>query len=170
MAKTIDSIAKSINNKLNSLKNKIDEIMLKQLVKVAEDTIKKVRSYIINEWYNKYTPEDYKRTLGLSDSLRYTIKNKKIHIYFDRRYFPTRKVNNGIGWQPHRDFDGNLFIDGLIDFINDGGNGGIHTNPRRNDGGIDFLSEAENIINDYADRLAKKQIKIVVDKYLKKGG
>lgn len=166
MAKIIDSIAKSINNKLEILKKKMDEEMLKQLTKIAEDVVKKVRRYIIDNWYNTYKPMSYKRTLGLRDSLRYTIRDKKIQIYFDRRLFSKAKVNDGKGWQPHIGFDGNVFIDGLIDFLNDGGDGGVITNPRRNDGGIDFLGEAEKIINEYANRLAKKKMKMIMDKYL----
>ena len=167
LVKNYNNLAKNINNKISKLEKKMEKEILIELIKTAEETVEKLKLFLDKNWYNTYYPVDYKRTYSLKKSIRYTLKKNKIKIYFDKRYFVTREENNGEGWQPHRGFDGQIFITGLIDFLNDGtGNGGVKTNPRRFDGNIDILGYAEEIINDYLDNIVNKKIKIIMKKYL----
>lgn len=165
--KTYGAVGKHFNNKMSTLKKTMDKEIRKEMIKIGETTVKKIVKYIDKNWYKVYDPEDYKRTGSLKDAVRYTIDSKKkLRIYFDRRYFQTKKVNNGQGWQPHRGFDGQVFIDGLIDFINEGGNGGSPNNPRRLEDGIDFIGYAEKVINEYLDKEVERTINVIMKKYL----
>lgn len=162
-----NKMGKHFNNKIKTLEKMLNQELTKELIIIGENTVNKIKEFLEQYWYNTYSPIDYDRTGSLKNSVRYTIDNNKIKIYFDRRYFSTKIVNNGIGWQPHRGFDGETFIDGLIDFLDDGtGNGGVFTNPRKNDGNLDIIGYAEKIINQYVQSLVDKKIKIIVKKYL----
>lgn len=167
MPKQYGEIGKHFNNKLKTLDKMLDQEMRRILEDIGEKTVNKIREFLDQYWYNTYSPIDYDRTGSLRNAVRYTIEKNKIKIYFDRRYFSTKKVNDGLGWQPHRGFDGETFINGLIDFLDDGtGNGGVRTNPRRNDGNLDIIGYAEKYINQYMNNIADKKINAMIKKYL----
>ena len=167
MPKQYGEIGKHFNNKISTLEKMLDQELRKELINIGEKTVYKIQQYLDRNWYNTYSPIDYDRTGSLKNAVRYTLEKNTIKIYFDKRYFVTKKVNNGSGWQPHRGFDGVTFISGLIDFLNDGtGHGGVDTNPRRFDGDIDIIGYAEKIVNQYLDKIVKQKINSIVKKYL----
>lgn len=127
------------NNRIKTLENQWSDELNRQirdkLIIIGEKTVQDIQKYLQKEWYDKYKPKEYDRTYSLKRAVRYTIiDNKSIKIYFDRRRFGLATVNGGVGWQPHRGFDGVKFVDGLIDFIADGiPIDGSKKNPRYND-------------------------------------
>lgn len=161
------SIENYTKGKINRLKRDIEVKIDEELDKFGRDITNKLKEYV-SKWYNSYDPLDYQRTNDLINSITYTIKNKRVEVKFDMRKFHTGKVNNGKGWQPHRGFDGIKFTWGLIDWIENGGNGGIKTNPRKYDGGIHMIEDTEKWLQDYIDKEVQKIIKIVIrDNYKK---
>lgn len=167
MPRQYGEIGKHFNNKLSTLNKMLNQEMKKILIDVGEKTVNKIREFLDQYWYDTYSPINYNRTGSLKNAVRYNIEKDKVKIYFDRRYFSTKKINDGDGWQPHRGFDGETFINGLIDFLNDGtGNGGVITNPRRNDGNLDIIGYAEKYINQYMNNIVNRKIDIIIKKYL----
>lgn len=165
----VKSFSKYINNTLSTLENALNKEIRDILIDVGDETVDKIRKYLQENWYDTYDPTSYIRTMSLMDAVRYRIEKNKVYVYFDRRYFSTRRVNDGNGWQPHRGFDGVEFIDGLIDWIEDGtGGGGTIKNPRKYDGGIGVLDYAEKEINQYINTKVDKKIKVILNRYLKK--
>ena len=167
MSRVYGDVGKHFNNKISTLEKMLDKEVREELINVGEETVNKLKQFLDKYWYDTYSPTDYKRTYSLRNSIRYTIKKNKVLVYFDRRYFSTKTYNDGNGWQPHRGFDDNIFIKGLIDFLDDGtGGGGISTNPRKFDGNLDIIGYSEKIINQYLETLVNKKIKIIMKKYL----
>ena len=80
------------------------------------------------------------------------------------RKFHTAEVNEGKGWQPHRGFDGVNFTWGLIDWIENGGNGGVLSNPRRDDGGIHMIENTQQWLDEYMDEQTKEIVNAVIRK------
>lgn len=165
MDKNINSqmeiISEKTYGKINRIKKNIDKEINKQLEILGQETVNKIKEYI-KIWYNSYDPINYNRTESLLNSIVYTVKNRQVRVKFDLRKLNTKKINDGEGWQPHRGFDGVTFTYGLIEWLENGGTGGITTNPRRYDGGIHMLSETEKWLDKYLDKKAKEIIKVVL--------
>jgi hypothetical protein len=161
--------AKYCNNRLKTLQQNMENEIWRELEDIGNNTVEKIQKYLDENWYNQYDPKDYERTYKLKNAVKYTIEKngKRIKIYFDRRTLRGKRVNNGEGWQVHRGFDGEDFIDGLIDFINGDVTGGVVNNPRRNDS-VDVIDYAERVVNEYVQQLADRKIQAIVNKYLKK--
>ena len=166
-SKKASDVGKYFNGKLSSLNKRLSKSITKELLKIGDDIVGKTQKYIDAEWYDTYDPKSYIRTYDFRNAIRYTVSDNKLRIYFDRRRFSTSIVNNGVGWQPHRGFDGEVFVTGLIDFIADGSvSGGTHKNPRYNDGNIGLIEYVENEVNNYVDKLIKYNMKTWIKKYL----
>ena len=159
--------SKYVNNKIKTLEKAINKEIQKVLLEVGDMSVDLIRKYLAKEWYGTYNPKSYERTYDLLESARYTIKGNKVIVYLDRRLFGTPIVNNGKGWQPHRGFDGEDFVTGLIEWIDSGiGDGGSIKNPRRYDGGIEFVDYVQNEINEYISRVVDRKISAVIKSHL----
>lgn len=159
--KKFEELYKYANSKIGKMKKKLDNEIEKELHNLGKETVKKIKEYI-NYWYSSYQPEDYDRTYDLFNSVSYSVKNKTVKIFFDMRKFHTANVNGGVGWQPHKGFDGEKFTWGLIDWIENGDyNGGSEYNPRRYDGGIHMIENTKKWINEYLEKRSKEIVRVV---------
>lgn len=168
--KSFGAVGKHLNNKIENLDKKMSKKMKNEMIKIGEKVVKDIQKYIQKEWYNKYVgfegerkPTDYTRTYSLKEAVRYNIDSKnKMRVYFDRRFFKTYISKNG-EWSPHRSFDGELFIDGLIDFLSGTeAMRGSKRNPRWGDRGIDLVERANQIATDYANEIIDRRLRIII--------
>lgn len=129
---------------------KADEAMrryiIKRLKELRKDSIRKMREIIMDEWYNSYTPLSYDRTEQLLESVVCHVdeSNLTIKVGYDARYLKSKTVDGN--WNIHRGFDGVDFRVGLIDFIENGGDGGL--SPRNKDGGINAIEQTINFLQE----------------------
>lgn len=139
------------------LKKEIDVI----LKKIGEDTVNKLKVYVRQYWYNRYTPKDYERTYSFLESISYRIERNTVEIYFDEEKFDHIFVNDG--WGVHVGFDGDDFGSGLIEFIENGtfdsGNKGSLTNPRVGDHS-GAIEKTKKWLDKYVKDEVKKQLQI----------
>ena len=174
--KTSKDVGKYLNNNIKSLKKKVDKELRYELKEIGDKVVEDIQKYIISEWYDKYIgpngerePINYTRTYSLTNAIRYNIDSKnKMRVYFDRRFFKTYISKIG-EWNPHRSFDGEVFIEGLIDFLSGTeAMKGSKWNPRRGDRGIDLVEKANQVATDYANTLISKKLSIIVKQSMKK--
>lgn len=158
----IKGFPKWFNNRMATLEKMITSQTQTILVEIAEETVEKMRDYLQTHWYDTYNPLEYDRTGDLKDAIRYTIDGRTINIYFDRRRI--RAIKRKGTWSAHMGFDGVSFIEGLINWIDEGGNGGL--SPRTDDG-IDLLGYAEQKINKAINKKATKRINVIIKQTLK---
>lgn len=155
---------KWINNKLKTTQRLLEQESKAILIEIAEETVGKMKDYIMREWYDTYEPSSYQRTYQLVDAVRYTIRGNTINIYFDRRLIRASKADEDEYWNHHMGFDGIDFTIGLIEYVNDGGNGGL--SPRGNQPGIDVIGYAEQEINRLINQKAVKRINAIIKQTL----
>lgn len=159
------NLSKRLNSFCDNLADRIEDATQEVLIEAAESTIAAIQDYLDRNWYNDYTPKSYERTYEIRDLIHYTIKNNYIYIRYDTRKFHTArsftygKHGGYTQWTPHRGFDGERFVGALIEWVDQGGDGGSIHNPRRDDGGIDYLEYGREYLEDYINYIAKSKIK-----------
>ena len=168
MSSAIKQFHKLTTGRINQINKDMEKEIKEKLDELGQKTVEKLQSYIREDWYGTYKkPKDYDRNEDLIDSIRYTVKGHKVRVIFDMRKFHTGKVNDGKGWQPHRGFKGIEFTYGLINWIENGGNGGVLSNPRRDDGGIHMIKNTEDWLDEYLDKETRNIIYAVIRKTVK---
>ena len=137
---------------------------------IAQDTVKKIKVFIRQYWYNRYTPENYERTYALYNSVKYFIYGKEIHIYFDLDSIQ-RHAGNAEEWGSYTNFQGKPsfggdFWESMVEYIDTGEfpNGtGSPTNPRLGKG-INFIEKTERWLNKYLKDKVDKEISVFISK------
>lgn len=147
--------------------NKLMELPLASLLEeVGKDTVKKLKVFTKQYWYDKYLPEDYKRTYSFLESASYEITGRggsmKLAVYFDLNKLIYKVDENG--WGAHVGFDGEDFTEGMIRFIEDGkfyssGRIGSPCNPRAGKKGAGMIEKTSKWLERYLDTEIKKKIK-----------
>lgn len=111
---------KAINQKLDTVESRLDKL----IIKVAEETVKRVQDYILKEYYQTYPEGDnYDRLCmngGFAGAIRYTYDSstKQAKIIFDPSLLSHYKV--GHSKYPHHIENGKNFDQGLYDYMMDG--------------------------------------------------
>ena len=153
-----------------SRKNRMIKLLEKDLQNIletiAQDTVKKIKVFIRQYWYNRYTPKNYERTESLYNSVRYSIIGKSIYIYFDLDS-AKRKEGNRDEWGSYTNFQDDPsftgdFWESMIEYIDTGrfiGGYGSLNNPRLGDG-INFIDKTERWLNKYLKNKVDKEIKV----------
>ena len=163
----MSSVIKQFHNlttgRINRMNKEVNREIDKRLHELGQAMVEKLKDYT-QQWYSSYSPQDYERTGDLINSITYSVKGRTVRVIFDMRKFHTAKVNDGEGWQPHRGFDGIEFTYGLIDWIENGGNGGVLSNPRRDDGGIHMIENTQQWLDEYMDEQTKEIVNAVIRK------
>lgn len=144
----------------NLLKKKVSEI----LDIVGEDVVQKLKEYIKKYWYDTYSPECYKRTGNLINSVKYEKSRSYVYIYIDE-YELGSAVNFSEPWNTHAGFDAEVFGAGLMEFIENGrydsGKIGSKSNPR-----IGYSAKVIRRLNTwlkrYVDNEIKRRIRMVI--------
>ena len=125
-----------------------------------------MRDIIKDEWYSSYSPLDYERTEQFLESVvcRIDESNLTITVGYDARYI---KSETRFGeWNVHRGFDYKDFRLGLVDFIENGGDGGL--SPRKGHDGINAIQQTMDFIQDEinkeTDNIYAEAVKIFSNK------
>lgn len=168
------ALNKYAHSKMNRINKKTEEKINKALHKLGEETRDKIRHYISQGWYN-HSYEDYTRTHGLWESVQYVVSGHTVRVYFDMRMLRGRRVNDGKGWQPHRNFSipdgrgnyisGEDFTEGLVSWIEEGGEGSPK-NPYYGHGGVHMIQRTRKWLDEYLDKETRK----IVGEILKESG
>jgi len=162
-----DEITQFLNARLKTIEANMQSEIKIILMETGNEAVKKINSFI-SDWYDKYTydesdPNHYKRTNQLRNCARYSITGNTVRVYMDMSRLRASAQNEGKGWQAHRSFDGEDFTYGLIDFLENGGEGkGSRRNPRRNDFGIHFLEQTQDWVNDYVAKEIDRKLRVLV--------
>jgi hypothetical protein len=138
----------------------LDKSIMEILHKVGQDTVNKLKVYVNQYWYSRYSPEDYQRTYSFLESVSYEVKKNVVTIKFDTEKFAHATTN---GWGQHRGFDGDDFNEGLIEFIETGsfssGKTGSLSNPRIGSNGSRAIEKTRTWLNKHLSDEVKKQVK-----------
>lgn len=134
--------------------------------KVGEDTVHKLQTYIKLYWYDRYSPEDYKRTGDFVDAVGYEIQNEtSVVIYID--FTKIRHRAEYDNWGQHVGFDGNDFTEGLVEFIEDGrfssGKRGSPNNPRFGKGSK-AIEKTMNWLNKKVNSEIMRQVNVLINR------
>ncbi len=137
---------------------------------IADDIKRELRALVNERWYDSYTPKSYQRTMELLDSITCEITHNgtaiDIRCGFDMSLIHAKQAidnatidNAGINrltWNNHMSFDGEPFIEGLIELVEHGFDGkGSSLNPRRWHTGTHAVEDAQK----YATRRARELLK-----------
>lgn len=167
MASNRYQYAISQSKRLEKLLNQSIEKILKKL---GEDTVHKVKVFIKQYWYDRYSPLEYERLEengGLLGAVSYTIEDNSVRIHIDESKLihasaHLDKYNQGF-WGQHRGFDGKDFGEGLIEFVENGrfdsGRVGSTGNPRIGHGS-GAIQKTINWLNKYLDGEVKRMIEL----------
>lgn len=157
-----------------SQKKKLEKLLRKELSvvleKIAQDTVNKVKVYIKQYWYNRYSPEDYERTYSLYKSVKYEILDDNVIVYFDLNNADRKRFQNG-SWGSYTNFKNKPSFTGeywinMIQYIDTGffpSGIGSETNPRVGDG-IDFISKTERWLNKHLAEKVDNAISVILAK------
>ena len=106
------------------IRGDMDKASDKILDKIGAEAVVKVRSLVIEYFYNKVPQGDnYTRLVedgGFLDTIRYKKdrKNKKIEIYCNWKFlYSSSTPMAGDKFSPHYGFDGKKFTQGLYDYV-----------------------------------------------------
>ena len=163
----VKSLERLTNNKIKGIDDSIRTQIKEELNSLGQEIVDKLRTYT-QEWYDTYSPIDYQRSYDVLDSISYNVSGYDLRVIFDMRKIRGATLNDKKGWQQHRGFDGVDFTWGLINFIENGGNGGIASNPRRNDGGIHMIEKTQKWIDEYLKKRTKEIIRVALRANYKK--
>ena len=163
---------KKFNKYMISRQKEMEKLLTKDISdiveQVARDTVKKIKVFIRQYWYNKYTPQNYERTDSLYNSVKYEVDGTDIYIYFDLDS-AKRKEGDSESWGSYTDFKDNPSFEGdfwmnMIEYIDTGyfpvGIGSL-TNPRLGHG-INFIEKTENWLNKYLRNKVNREIEIFI--------
>lgn len=166
----INKMQKYVISRQKELEELLEKDIQDLLERIAQDTVKKIKVFIRQYWYNKYTPQNYKRTNSLYNSVTYVIEGKHIYIYFDLSA-ADRHPGNSEEWGSYTNFQGDpsfkeeIFWENMVEYIDTGkfpGGTGSVNNPRLGHG-IDFIAKTERWLDKYLKDKVDKEIKIFVE-------
>lgn len=142
--------------------NKILKKTINEISKVvAQDTIIKMKSFLYQYWYKKYSISNYyERTFSLPDSLKYEIDNGQIFIYadYDDKDFIYDFRETGFG--SHTNFSGEKLKDEFIDYMENGFTVGFvnWTQPSIKFEGSHFIERTQNWLNAYLPKEVQQKL------------
>ncbi len=119
---------------------------------IAEEGEKKLKEFIMNNWYNAYSPGSYERTMDFYQSAKSTYTHDTAIIKEDSGAFSS-SPNPG-GWGQHASMDGTPFTgEAILNVLENGTNGGI--SPRNGDS-AEALKATEAYIRPYAEKIVRE--------------
>ncbi len=127
-----------IRGKIQTSKNKCLQL-------IAKEGEKKLKEYIMQNWYNAYSPGSYNRTMEFYESAKSRVEGNSAIIEEDSGAF---SANPSIhGWGQHASLDGTPFTgDAILSVLEKGTNGGI--SPRNGDA-AEALDATESYLKSY---------------------
>lgn len=153
----MNRIATVVSNSIQ-LKNLINEILKDCLKEIALEAGKELQQYVQKEWYEAHSPEMYKRTYQLLNSITNTdIRQKgsgfEIEVGFDKSSIIPNFLGGDL-WNEHMSFNGEPFVSGLIETIEEGNLSPYSPPYARN--GIHMLENTAFWLAQNLPRIAKK--------------
>ena len=145
------------------LKAHINAIIQTCLQEIAKETEEYLKIYVETLWYGDHFPDRYQRTFQFLNSITKSeieMKGNKMNvaIYFDTSKITPNFLGNG-EWNQHMGFNGQPFVDGLIETIENGNPSPYSPSYAR--GGIGMLKETSKWLEKELPRIAKR----VFEKY-----
>jgi len=127
------------------IKGKIQASKNKCLQLIAKEGEKKLKEYIMNNWYNAYSPGSYSRTMDFYNSVKSRVEGNSAIIEEDPGAFSANPSNSG--WGQHASLDGTPFVgEDILSVLEKGTNGGL--SPRNGDA-AEALDATEAYLKSY---------------------
>jgi hypothetical protein len=125
------------------LKSYIENILKQCLEKIALETAKELQKHVQTDWYEAHSPQFYDRTYQLLNSITNSNIEQKgnkfiVSVYFDHTMITPNFLDND-GFNEHMGFDGEPFVEGLIETIEEGNLS--HYSPSYARNGIDMVEK-----------------------------
>ena len=143
--------------KLNQISRTLQNDKKKFLMIILEDGKDKMREYVEQHWYGKYTPKDYERTDEVLNCISADIVGDTVVIYYDESKISS--FTNIDNWGSHIGFNGEPFE---IAFVEYGVSGGVSTNPRLGDAGANAIRRLKGWLANYITRAVQQSFGVHV--------